>query len=178
MMGKNANSRKENKRLARATRRWTRLKPASVTFLKKVAFSQGTEVRVIDISRGGMMLETEVRLCPQMKVQLKLVTSERVFMIGGCVVHSSISSLSGVPRFHAGIAFDDLFPLLDDVPDSYQEATHPESKAGADNRQQDNDENSFLPIVGEFDESTSVLTFIETDISGEGLLDRLGINEW
>jgi hypothetical protein len=177
-MVKNANSRKRIKKPAREQRRWARLKASSIPFLKKVAFSQGTEVRVIDISRGGILLETEVRLCPQMKVQLKLVTSEGVVMIGGWVVHSSISSLTKVPKFQAGIAFEDPFPLLNDLPEDSQAATHPESQAGTSDPRQENDESPFLPIVGEFDESSSILTFIEPDIPGEGLLDRLKINEW
>jgi hypothetical protein len=178
MAGERGNYRKDNKKLSTKKRRWTRLKISSVPFLKKVAFSQGTEVRAIDISRGGILLETEVRLCPQMKVQLKLVTSEGVIMIGGCVVRSSISSLTGVPKYQAAIAFENPFHLLGDLPDCSRAAADPESQPGASDPQQDNAQSSFLPIPGKFDESLSILTFIEQDIPGEGLLDRFGINEW
>jgi len=44
--------------------------------LKGITFNQEIEVTAIDISRGGMLLGIEVRLAPQMKIHLKLATSD------------------------------------------------------------------------------------------------------
>ena len=108
---------KRNKRdLSEANRRqYLRLKPAAVPFLKSVAFNQGFEAQVVNISRGGILLETDVRLRPQMKIFLKLVTTEGVIKMEGQIIRSSISSLNGVPRYQSAIAFEHPFHMLDDL---------------------------------------------------------------
>ena len=108
---------KRNKRdLSEANRRqYIRLKPAAVPFLKSVAFNQGFEAQVVNISRGGILLETDVRLRPQMKILLKLVTTEGVIKMEGQIIRSSISSLNGVPRYQSAIAFEHPFHMLDDL---------------------------------------------------------------
>jgi hypothetical protein len=108
---------KRNKKdLLEANRRqYIRLKPAAVPFLKSVAFNQGFEAQVVNISRGGILLETDVRLRPQMKIFLKLVTTEGVIKMEGQIIRSSISSLNGVPRYQSAIAFEHPFHMLDDL---------------------------------------------------------------
>lgn len=96
-------------------RQWPRLQASSVPFLKGVILGQGTEVQVIDISRGGLLLETEVRLPPQMKIHLKLITSDGVIKMVGSVLRSSISSLTGVPKYRSAVIFDHPFLMLDDL---------------------------------------------------------------
>jgi hypothetical protein len=97
-------------------RQWARLSPADIPFLKSVAFHQGSEVQVVDISAGGMLLETEVRMQPNMRVQLKIETSTGSFKIEGNVLRSWIASLQGAPRYRSAIAFQHpIHMLLDNI---------------------------------------------------------------
>lgn len=172
-----AEFRKKKKISDEERRRWPRLKPSAIPFLKGVALSQGTEAQAIDISRGGMLLETEVRLRPQMKIHLKLVTSEGVVKIEGCVLRSSITSLNGVPKYQSAIAFENPFHMLDDLSEEHAAALS-ESPPEPGNPQQECNQPSFQPIVGQFDESASMLTFVTPDLPGANMLSRFKINDW
>jgi len=96
-------------------RRWPRLNASSVPFLKGVILGQGTEVQPINISRGGMLIETEVRLPPQMKVHLKMVTSDGIVKMDGSVQRSCVASLQGVLKYRSAISFEHPFHMLDDL---------------------------------------------------------------
>jgi hypothetical protein len=95
-------------------REFRRLSPDEVPFLKSVALNQGIEAHVIDISRGGILLTTEARLRPQMRIILKVITSKGASKISGMVVRSSISSLDRMPIYKSAIAFDTPLSMLDD----------------------------------------------------------------
>jgi len=62
-----------------------------------------------------MLLETEVRLPPQTKVHLKLVTSDGIVKMDGLVERSCVASLQGVPKYRSAIAFEHPFHMLDDL---------------------------------------------------------------
>jgi hypothetical protein len=159
-------------------RRWPRLKPSSLPLLQKVALSQGTEVQAIDISRGGMLLETELRLRPLMKIHLKLVTSKGTIRVEGVVLRSMISSLSGGPKYRSAIAFEKPLNMLDELSDESAEAALSEFQPEPDSQQQEDSQVAPQPIIGAFDENTSILTFVEADMPGTNLLDRFGMNDW
>jgi hypothetical protein len=178
MMDKTTDFKKKKKTPDEERRRWPRLKPSAIPFLKGVALSQGSEAQAIDISRGGMLLETEVRLRPQMKIHLKLVTSEGVIKIEGCVLRSSITSLTGTPKYQSAIAFEHPFHMLDDLSEESAAALPVETRPEPGNNPQENTQPSFEPIVGAFDESSSILTFVAPDISSASLLDRFKMNDW
>jgi hypothetical protein len=94
-------------------RRWPRRNPSDITFLERVTFNQGATVQVINIAPGGMLMESELRLRPHMKVMLQLVTSDNVFKVTGCVLRSSVASLAGTVRYQTAIAFDEPLQILD-----------------------------------------------------------------
>jgi hypothetical protein len=162
-------------------RRWPRLKPSSVPFLKSVSFNQGSEVQVIDISRGGMLLETEVRLRPEMTLHLKLLTSDGLIKLDGSVVRSSIVSLQGAPKYRSAIAFNHPFHMLDDLSEEPAEAAstevQPESSALAASAQ-GSDLPLSKPVMGQFDESSAVMTFVALDMPGSALADIFKRNDW
>jgi hypothetical protein len=128
-VGKTVSSKNKEKAGAEL-RRYPRLKPSEVPSLKSVSFNQGNEVQLIDISKGGMLLETDVRLRPQMEIHLKLVTTTGVIKLEGRVLRSSISSLNGVLWYRSGIAFDEPFELLDSMLEKTAEE-EPEAKPEA-----------------------------------------------
>ncbi len=98
-------------------RRWPRRNLSDIPSLKSVILNQSTGIHVIDISRGGILLETEMQLRPQMKILLKIVTSKDVIKIPGCVLRSSIASLTGKLRYQSAIAFEQPLDILDDLKD-------------------------------------------------------------
>ncbi len=88
------------------------LKLSGVPFLKSVA--DGSEIQVLEISRAEMLLETEARLLPQTKIQLKLVTREGLIHVNGSVQRSSMASLHDVPQYHSTITFESPFQGVDE----------------------------------------------------------------
>jgi hypothetical protein len=168
--------------LAESNRRqWPRLKPEAVPFLKSVDFNQGDEVRVIDISRGGVLLETEVRLRPQMKLTLKLVTTEGVIKMDGLILRSSITSLTAVPKYRSAIAFTHPFLMLDDISAALDEQarTLPAETAAPARRDASGDQPLMDPDTGcaiPQNEESAILTMIAHD--GVSLQDMFKLNDW
>jgi hypothetical protein len=160
-------------------RQYPRLKPAAIPFLKSVAFNQGCEAQVVNISRGGILLETDVRLRPQMKILLKLVTSDGVVKMEGQILRSSIRSLSGVPRYQSAIAFEHPFHMLDDLsaeleeqkPESLPESTAP----SVTNITHDPPHVELIP-GSTWDEDSAVLTVIAQE--GMSMRDMFKLNDW
>jgi hypothetical protein len=172
---------KRNKRdYSEANRRqYPRLKPSAVPFLKSVAFNQGGEAQVVNISRGGILLETEVRLRPQMKIFLKLVTSDGVIKMEGHILRSSISALKGVPRYQSAIEFEHPFHMLDDLSaelDEQKQVSQPEPDMPSVV-----ETTSELPPIGfipdsAMDGDSAVLTVIAQE--GMSMQDVFNRNDW
>ncbi|MCL2877654.1 MAG: hypothetical protein FWF13_02610 [Acidobacteria bacterium] len=97
-----------------AKRQYARLNPENTPSLKGIALSQGTMARVIDISRGGALIETDVRLCPQSKIGFKVLMAQGDFRITGSVLRSSIKSLKG-PIYQSAIVFENPLTILDEI---------------------------------------------------------------
>jgi hypothetical protein len=98
-----------------ARRQWPRLNPENIPFLKGITLNQGNEAHVVDISRGGALIETDVRLRPQMKIVFKVITTQGTFRITGSVLRSSIKSLQGTPIYQSAIVFENPLTMLDDL---------------------------------------------------------------
>ncbi len=154
------------------------MKPEAVPFLKNVDFNQGSEVRVIDISRGGVLLETEVRLRPQMKLTLKLVTTEGVVKMEGLILRSSITSLAGVPKYRSAISFLHPFHMIDDLSAAMAEqAQELQSEAAASDISGDQplmDPDSGCSNFSS--EEPAILTMIAQD--GISMQEMLNLNDW
>ena len=96
-------------------RQWTRLSPENTPSLKGITMTQGNTARVVDISRGGALIETDVRLCPQTKIGFKVLMENGDFRITGSVLRSSIKSLKGAPIYQSAIVFETPLTILDDI---------------------------------------------------------------
>ena len=105
---------KEQDEALAAKRQYTRLNPENTPALKGITLSQGTKARVIDISRGGALIETDVRLCPQTKISFKVLMAQGDFRIAGSVLKSSIKSLQG-PIYQSAIVFENPLTILDEL---------------------------------------------------------------
>ena len=157
-------------------RRWPRLQPSSVPFLKSVSLPHGIEVKVFNISQGGMLLETGVRLGPQIRIHLKILTTDGFIQVSGSVMRSYISSLVGGPTYRSAIAFDDPLRLPTDlVPEPKQDESM-DFQQGSD-AQWDMQPDSQL-IVGELADKSGVLTIVIPGSSDTPLVKNLKQNDW
>jgi len=160
-------------------RKWPRLKPSSIPSLKSVALGQGTEIDAIDISQGGMLVETEVRLRPQMRIHLKLVTSDGIIRLEGSVLRSSIASLKGIPRYKSAIAFEQPFNQLNQLSGPVQPQSEPPKETPSFDESVDEGDNPFTRLAyGEFDENSAILTVIARDISDSSIRENVKLNDW
>jgi hypothetical protein len=81
--------------------------------LKSVNQVGGPEVKLINISRGGMLIESQVLLKRGSSICMRLVTANRVFLLKGRVLRYYISSIeNNVLKYQSAIAFDEDFTIL------------------------------------------------------------------
>jgi hypothetical protein len=127
-----------------------------------------------------MLIETEVRLRPQMKILLKLVTSDGVIKLEGSVLRSSIASLKGTPRYQSAIAFEHPFHMLDDLSEDPTIAISGNQPASNQPpaAQQGSGEPTSQPLIGSYDENSAVVTFVAPDKPGMSLLEVFKLNDW
>lgn len=124
-------------------------------------------------------METEVRLRPQMKILLKLVTTDGVIKMEGQIIRSSISSLNGVPRYQSAIAFDHPFHMLDDL-SAEQEEQKQESQSeltslSVIDAASEQASTELIPD-GPSDRDSVVLTVIAQE--GMSAQDVFDLNDW
>jgi hypothetical protein len=163
-------------------RQWPRLKPEAVPFLKSVDFNKGSDVRVVNISRGGILLETGVCLRPQTKLFLKIATTEGIIKMEGQILRSSISSLKGTPKYQTAIAFTHPFYMLDDLSEAVDESQ--EQTGGSSSEavtpaiiNMGGDQPFIQPDPGSIiSEESPILTVVAED--GISLQDMFKLNDW
>jgi len=93
-------------------RRWARHRPENTPSLKGIALTQGTVARVIDISCGGALIESDVRLCPHTKVGFKVLMEQGDFRMTGSVLRSCVKSLKDTPIYRSAVVFDTPLTVL------------------------------------------------------------------
>ena len=73
----------------------------------------GRDVRVLDLSRGGALVEGHARLVPDSVVQLRLNGGGHALHLRGRVVRCYVSGLDGESvSYQAGVAFEEHLNLL------------------------------------------------------------------
>ena len=148
-------------------RMYPRLKPQEVPELKGMELGQGKEIDVVNISRGGMLLETEMRLRPELKIVLKANTNRGALRIEGVILRSAICSLEGGPRYRSAIEFRQPFELLPE-----------ESDSDADMAQKDRVSQAGTTTDAEVDHGSALLTVIAQDDKGFYLEESFSLNNW
>lgn len=97
-------------------RAWPRLAAGDVPHLSARLIS-GLPVRLIDVSRRGVLVETSRRLLPNSAITLRFLASDASVMLRGCIVRSSVEILEGDGvMYRVAIAFEDDVPLDEDRP--------------------------------------------------------------
>lgn len=172
---------KRNESADAAKRQWPRLNPSDIPSLKGVTLNQGAEAQVIDISRGGTLIETDVRLRPQMKIMLKVVTTKGAFKIMGTVLRSSIKSLQGVPIYQSAISFENPLTMLDDLEEKHAADPQPDQRLFPIPdifEARDESLSSHVVPENEKDVDPAVFMVIAPDGLGISFDESLRLNDW
>ena len=82
-----------------------RLRASDLRWLKSARLKYGADIRVIDISAGGMLLETKKALAPDADVIVELTGPERPILIPSRVLRCRASSLGDILTYQGACAF-------------------------------------------------------------------------
>ena len=82
-----------------------RLKAGDLQSLKSARIKYGADVRVIDLSIGGMLLETQSQLSPQASVIVELTGLESPILLPSRVLRCRIASLGEILKYQGACAF-------------------------------------------------------------------------
>jgi hypothetical protein len=82
-----------------------RLKASDLNWLRGARLKYGADIRVIDISAGGMLLETETALAPDTNVVVELTGPESPILIPSRVLRCRAASLGDILRYRGACVF-------------------------------------------------------------------------
>jgi hypothetical protein len=95
----------------RERRKYPRFDASDIPVLKSASQVGGTEVKLINISRSGALIESSERMESGSSISLRLITEVAIFLLKGRIVRSSKSSKQN-NIFQSAIAFDEDFTML------------------------------------------------------------------
>jgi hypothetical protein len=107
------------------TRQWPRSNMTDLPSGLAVFSSAGAEIPAVNISRGGVLLRTRLRLAKGTKMQLHLKIAGDDIPLSGIVVRSCVSSSKRLPRFETALVFNSILPAFDGKSDSSADAPKP-----------------------------------------------------
>ncbi len=88
-----------------------RFPPTAYPALKGACLVSGSEVKLINISKGGALLECSERLAPRTRISLRLITTGGIIQLYGQVLRSTITHINGGMLYRSAVAFEREFPL-------------------------------------------------------------------
>jgi hypothetical protein len=90
--------------------------PASQLPSVRASILAGPDVQVVNVSREGLLVESEVRLMPGVGVCLNLAIGDQADSIAGRIVRVDASLVEGRMKYRAAIALDQELVILDGAP--------------------------------------------------------------
>ena len=108
-------------------RRYPRKSSRDCPWLLDARLRSGTEVRVIDLSNGGLLLESVSQILPGARVELFLVARDQRWLVKGMILRCQVARVvrdDGV-RYQAALAFNEPMALLNES----AEASEPRAMA-------------------------------------------------
>ncbi len=105
------------------TRRWPRYALPEVPSIKGIHSDAGCKIKLLNLSRGGVLLQTRKRLPRGMTLHITFNTSEGTVPLPGLVLRSFISSPRGIPEYQAAVAFERPLQIYEESPESFVAAT-------------------------------------------------------
>lgn len=156
-------------------RRAVRLPPSAIPLLKSVRLVAGPEVKLINISRGGALIESEARLSPGSTICVRLVSGDSIYLLKGRVLRARAASLSGTElRYHIALAFDEEFAVVP-MDEALQEELPAAGKPSTEQGKSGEDTQSAATTV----EEPEVVTVTAKYLEPEKELKRIfNVNDW
>ncbi|MBP1597528.1 MAG: PilZ domain protein [Acidobacteria bacterium] len=158
-------------------RRAPRLAPSAIPELKSARLLAGPEIQLINLSRGGALLESDTRIIPGANICIRLVAADAVFLLRGRVLRSRASQLRGSALvYECAIAFDEEFPLL---PRSEEEAPNvAEKNPGPSLEEAAKAACDGWPAAAGNDPADPLTVTVPVPESGPDLRQIFGLNNW
>jgi hypothetical protein len=154
---------------------------AEIPSVKSIHTSSGAEMKVINISRGGALLETESRLYPGTKILLRVVTIEGIIQIAGRVLRSSSSPLDGSTKYQSAVAFANPLNILDDLSEKAVACPQPSfPDVSSDIKPQTGSDHPLSVPAGAdaWKESGTILEVSACEARDSALQEMLQLNDW
>ena len=102
-------------------RRAPRLSSEDISALKSTRLLAGPEVRLMNLSKRGALLQSDTRIAPGAKVCVRMIAGDTVILLRGFVLRSRVSQLKGATlTYEWAIAFDEECSLFDNGEESLQ----------------------------------------------------------
>ncbi|HTY63560.1 MAG TPA: hypothetical protein VMG30_15035 [Acidobacteriota bacterium] len=98
------------------TRRWPRINISEITSIKGIRLISGARIRIVNMSRGGVLLQTRRHIARGTEIDLILNMAEGTVQLTGWVLRSTFSSKKGIPQYHAAVAFNHILNIFDELP--------------------------------------------------------------
>jgi len=97
-----------------------RFNTSDIPVFKSISLVRGPKVKLINISRHGVLMESSERISPGSGISLRIVTSESVHTIKGKMVRYKTISVNGkATGYQIVIAFDEDFTVLPEGLDDF-----------------------------------------------------------
>lgn len=97
-----------------------RFDASAIPVFKSISLVKGPEVKLINISRHGALIESSERISPGSSISLRVVTAESVHTLKGKMVrYKAISMNSKETGYQIVIAFDEDFTVLPEGLDDF-----------------------------------------------------------
>ncbi|MEJ2109948.1 MAG: hypothetical protein P8Z37_08550 [Acidobacteriota bacterium] len=95
------------------TRHWARYGLSELTTVRGIRSNCSSIVKIINISRGGILIGTLERLTPRTWLRFELKIADRYVRVLGYVLRSSIMWEYGIPSYSAALVFEKPLPSFD-----------------------------------------------------------------
>ena len=158
-------------------RRAPRLAPSAFPELKSARLLAGPEVQLINLSRGGALLESDTRIIPGANICIRLVAADAVFLLRGRVLRSRASHLRGSALiYECAVAFDEEFPLLPGSEEVASTVAETDAESSLEEAARTACKN-WPAAIGE-DPADPLTVTVPVPDSGPDLRQIFGLNNW
>jgi hypothetical protein len=141
----------------------------------------GGEVKLLDFSRSGILIESDARLAIGAKATIRLTTTDASLTVRGEVVRSKVAGVNGTIVYHTALALDDdLTALEKTVPAPPKAMTKKQDAMAAADPEDGSDHASSLDLDSGVEAPVDpILEFLATvphDLAE--LRRRAAVNNW
>jgi hypothetical protein len=98
--------------IVRERRASARMPALTIEGLERARLRPGRTAHIVDLSAGGVLIETDWRLMPGMRVELQLGEPVALFRVAGRVLRCHVALLDRERiRYRGALAFEEQLPL-------------------------------------------------------------------